>query len=412
MATTRFYLDMRGKAGDGKGSILISLYHNFSTAVFSTGIRIAPDNWKRERVVGLPDSQALNIKLNENKNEIDKAIAFHAFDENFEHLTATQLKHLISDGTEKKSRGHLLKDVFAEYISFGNLKETTKTNYKSTLSRIEDFAGDSIRLEDINLKWLRGFDSFLAKTNKVNTKATYLKCLRAVCNYAKKARIVSVYPFEFFELKYEQTANRNISIDDFIRFITLPISERDTMYRDYFLLSFYLIGINMIDLLLAKKTQVSDGRLDYIRSKTSKKYSVKIEPEAEALLKKYAGKGEYLLDAMDHCMHYRSFARLINKHISSFGIKEKILVEDTLFGQQVEAYETKPLISDLTSYFARHTWSTLAYNINIPIDVIAQALGHSMHNKTTLIYIKPDQSKVDWANRKVLDYLKELIPRV
>jgi hypothetical protein len=44
------------------------------------------------------------------------------------------------------------------------------------------------------------------------------------------------------------------------------------------------------------------------------------------------------------------------------------------------------------------------------MDTISQALGHSFGHRTTLIYVKPDQSKVDAANRKVIDFLFEKIP--
>jgi hypothetical protein len=40
--------------------------------------------------------------------------------------------------------------------------------------------------------------------------------------------------------------------------------------------------------------------------------------------------------------------------------------------------------------------------------IIGQALGHSdRSHAVTFIYIKPDSSKVDEANRKVLDHIKK-----
>ena len=40
------------------------------------------------------------------------------------------------------------------------------------------------------------------------------------------------------------------------------------------------------------------------------------------------------------------------------------------------------------------------------MDTIAQALGHSdRSHSVTMIYIKPDQSRVDEANRRVIDYV-------
>jgi integrase len=178
------------------------------------------------------------------------------------------------------------------------------------------------------------------------------------------------------------------------------------MARDFFFLIFYLIGINVVDLLLAKKEQVVNGRLEYIRGKTHKKYSIKIEPEAEQLLKKYEGSGDYLLNVMNHCKHYKSFSRQINEGLQSIGIIEMQSVPgEDLFTDDMTDEVFHPLIPGLTTYYARHSWATIAYEIGIPMEVISQAMGHSFGNKTTLIYIKFDPQKVDEANRKVIDYL-------
>jgi integrase len=170
---------------------------------------------------------------------------------------------------------------------------------------------------------------------------------------------------------------------------------------------FYLIGINTKDLLLAKKNQVIDGRLEYVREKTGKKYSVKIEPEAERLIQTYFGKGDYLLDAMDHCQLYRSFQHQINDAIKLIGdeIKDTEPEDGNLFAKEKEVVRIEPVIPGISTYFARHCWATFAYEIGISTDVISQALGHSFGHRTTFIYIKPDQGKVDTANRKVIDYL-------
>ena len=57
----------------------------------------------------------------------------------------------------------------------------------------------------------------------------------------------------------------------------------------------------------------------------------------------------------------------------------------------------------LTTYWARHSWATIAASLDIPEDTIALALGHSSAHTTTAIYIERRLSKVDAANRKVLD---------
>lgn len=71
-----------------------------------------------------------------------------------------------------------------------------------------------------------------------------------------------------------------------------------------------------------------------------------------------------------------------------------------------EAYNARiyePIFPHLTMYWARHSWATLASRLDIPIDTIAHALGHSYGNATTAIYIDASLDKVDKANRRVID---------
>ena len=61
-------------------------------------------------------------------------------------------------------------------------------------------------------------------------------------------------------------------------------------------------------------------------------------------------------------------------------------------------------LEELTTYWARHSWATIARKIGVSKDTIAQALGHG-GNTVTDIYIDDDMEAVDEANRKVLDYV-------
>lgn len=406
MAATRFFLDMRGKAKDGKGSVLISLYHNSTTTTFGTGIRISPENWCDGRIVGIAGAEALNANLNAQKTKIDKKIALLSMESSFFIMTASQIKKSIAEEKPKRNHGHPVSVLFKEYVETGNLKDGTKSIYKSTLKKVISFSGESVCIEALDLRWLRNFDNYLSETQGINGKAIYLRALRAVCNYAKHTGIVSHYPFDTFSIRHEETRKRSIAVEQLRLFYHKETSLQNQMYRDYFFLMFFLIGINSKDLLLAKKSQVNNGRLEYIRAKTNKRYTVRIEPEADELIKKHYGKSDYLLDAMDHCIHYNSFMREINEAIQSIGdvVEECIPDENDLFAEPKIVRHIQPTIPDITTYYARHTWATFAHKLDISSDIIALALGHSPTNRTTFIYIKPDLKKVDEANRKVIDY--------
>lgn len=59
------------------------------------------------------------------------------------------------------------------------------------------------------------------------------------------------------------------------------------MYRDCFMLCFYLIGINISDLLFLPKTALKNGRISYKRNKTGKLYDIKVEPEAMEIISRH-----------------------------------------------------------------------------------------------------------------------------
>jgi integrase len=408
MATTRFYLDLRGRAKDGKGSIVITIYHNRTTAMIPTGIRVAPNEWDGNHIKGVPGSDALNARLAEKKSSVDRSIAYLSIDpdrsDRFDSMTAPQIKQAIAEKKVVKPV-HLVSDMFTEYL-VRDIKEGTKEIYRTTLSKVLAFGGKTLKMEDINLKWLHQFERFLARTQGVNGRAIYLRSLRAVCNYAKHTGAVSTYPFENFSIKHEPTKKRSVSIEIFRKFLNHPAPANLCRYRDYFLLMFYLIGINSKDLLLASEKRIVNGRLEYIREKTHKKYSIKIEPEAEELLKKYRGE-RYLLEAMDHCKHYKNFVHEMNDKLKEIGDVRWEMVPDPedLFGTPRLLKTITPVIPEISTYYARHCWATFAYEVGISLDVISQALGHSSGNRTTLIYVKFNQEAVDVANRRVIDYL-------
>ena len=62
-------------------------------------------------------------------------------------------------------------------------------------------------------------------------------------------------------------------------------------------------------------------------------------------------------------------------------------------------------VDELTTYWARHSWATIARKIGVPIDDIAFALGHKSNHRVTYIYIDDDFEPIDIANRRVLDWV-------
>ena len=192
---------------------------------------------------------------------------------------------------------------------------------------------------------------------KINAYAIHIRNIRAVFNYAIDEEITTLYPFRKFKIKKEETRKRSLTIEQIRVLKAYPCEEFEERYRDLFMLSFYLIGINIGDMLLLKEENIVNGRIEYHRRKTGKLYSVKIEPEAQGIIDRYKGR-QYLLNVLDEYSNYKDFISRINKALKNIGPFER----KGLGGKKVR----QPLFPDLSTYWARHKWE---YHKNSTINI-------------------------------------------
>lgn len=333
---------------------------------------------------------------------------------NINILTVSQIKdYLLSDNKKQE----------IDFIAYGHKfiktqSTATGNNTKVVLNRLVDFLGGNyLNINDINLSLLNGFVEYLRHPHRIKqlkkeAKATALT-ETAIANYLGKIKqifksatndyndedlgkiVIAHYPFRKFKTpKISQPQKRNIKIETIKQIRnTDNISKSVTLGRDIFMLSFYMVGINAKDLFNA--TQFKGGRLSYYRAKTlSRKHeksliSIKVEPEAMRIMEKYQDPtGARVFNFHLRYNNTNGFTHAVNRGLDLLctekGIKEKI-----------------------TTYYARHSWATIARNIcKVSKDDIGFALNHSDGaNKTTDLYIEEDYSIIDEANRKVLDTL-------
>lgn len=406
--TIKPYLDTRRAVGDVPVSMMLSLTSHGKSALIPVGVKIAPSLW---------DKKAQSVKKCPRKAYFDKAISDRYYavqemisklseedEELMRRLTITEIKNIILerlDGKERKDTGN---GSFAlGYKKFVETKQgRTRHIYETTWKRICEFTDKAERLnfEDITAKWLNEFNGYMAKRSPAqNARSIHLRDIRAVFNFAIDEEMTDLYPFRKFKIKSTPTMKRSLSADDIRMIATMPLLPWQEEYRDVFMLIFYLIGINIVDLFSLTHENVQNGRIVYTRRKTKRIYSIKIEPEAQEILERRKGT-THLIDVADRYKDHTNFTSRFNKALKTFGTWEV----DEHHKQKVRY---KPYWDFLSSYWARHSWATIAYNdCNIPVDVISQALGHSMGNRVTMVYINSDSKKVDEANRKVIEKVR------
>lgn len=384
MATIRLYLDTRCKRADGTYPIRLAFNHHSGTAFVSLNQYVKKDEWDKRvgRVRKRPDKDFINDYLLDRVSFYNRMLMKVLSDEDFHgNITATELRDRVLEAANPHDKKVSLFDMFERYKA-KDMSKGTRNNYTYTWNSIERFTKNAkrIKVDDINREWLDQYDAFLASEGmKKNSRIARIRCLCAVFNYAIDNNLTKNYPFRKLNLGMSATAKRDLTIEEIRAIFFSEVDNDDEPFRDMFKLVFYLIGINAHDLYNLTPSSIIDGRLEYERLKTKKHYSIKLQPEAMEIIKKYNGDKKLL----SFCERFRTYQSFFNTSSGSL----------------------HNLKDGLTLYYARHTWATLAFKLGISKDTISLALGHSFGNRVTSIYINEDLSAVDEANRKLIDWV-------
>lgn len=306
------------------------------------------------------------------------------------------LKKEIKDEADDENDKYSWEKYYEKYVE-SKTNRSYRTACDQTLVKMRKHFPQLSKMtfDDITLKWLRDLDTkMLEEDLSQNSRNIHFKNIRTCLNRAIDDELTNNYPFRRFKIRPAETRKRNLPVEEIRKLFDYPVEEYQKYYRDMFKLSFLLIGINPVD--LAGLTEItSEGRIEYRRAKTKKLYSIKVEPEALALIKKYRGK-KHLVSICDRWEDYQDFTKNCNIALKKIGA-----VERKGLGGKKEIISEWP---DLSLYWARHSWATIARKIKVSKDDIAQALGHGKKTVTD-VYIEEDRDAIDEANRRVIDWV-------
>lgn len=216
---------------------------------------------------------------------------------------------------------------------------------------------------------------------------------RTIINRGIKQLVVryEVHPFANYSIESSPVRELDITLDSFnkIRSAT-PKEKRLRVARDLFCLSFYLGGINLIDLLEVdfKNKEV----IEYFRTKSrntkqgDKKIVIAIPEAARPIIKEWMNRNTGKLD-FGYKFSYSNFSRYLTRSIAK-------LVEELNITEKVVYYS------------ARKTFAQFASELGIPDGVIDYCLGHSDKSKGVIrFYTKVKQKQAEIAINRVIDYV-------
>ena len=378
MAKSTLRLDTRRALKDGTYPVQIKVGYG-SNLYLPTGIYLAKEDWNASLQIctGHAARRINNILGTALLNTNNRILELKESGQ-FGKLTPAQLRQMLTH-LELTAPTVGIPSV-GEYIDKVKALKTanTQVSYTTTKTRLSLYCDvDKLRFSDLSYIWFEGFINQLENDGlKRNTVSKYLKVIKTVIKYADDDGVQVNPAYKKINSRAEtDTPMRNLPVDTLRRIRDTEIKGKTAWYKDAFLLSFYLIGINLADLLALPKDCIVNGRLQYKRAKTGKNYSILVQPEAQAIIDKYPGK----------------------THLVSFAEKVKG------FRQNCNAL-LNSLEPGLTWYWARYSWANYAVDLDIPKDIISEALGHKHGSNVTGVYIRYSLDRVDEANRRVLDY--------
>lgn len=267
--------------------------------------------------------------------------------------------------------------------------------YRWTLDRLMCyFGGADPVMENVTPSTLKDFEAWLRRDgSSVNTISIHMRNLRAVFNQAIDEGVTGSYPFRRYRIRSEVPLPKVLTVEEFRGLWSAECLPDERRYLDIFFLGFLFRGMNIVDLSRLKEVD-RDGYVSYRRSKTGYEYRIKVEPEAEEILRR--NRGQRLLiktfegrDYLDVCSRLNHILKKVGGfgEVQGNGLRERL-----------------PINNRLSYAWGRRSWATFAEELGVPLDTIRLALGHQIAG-TARHYVRYNQSAVDEANRRVIDWV-------
>ena len=398
MSTTFSYVIFpHHRRKDGTITVKIRMIHNSKVKYCSTSVAVTAQQLTKrmDKITDPRVLEAVNAKLDEYRRAA-------ALVDNAEWLSADMLWERLN---EQLRIGHVFElDIF-KYAEqkMSSMEPKTAEGYRTSLNMLRRFVGDRLDINEVTFQFLVKFREFIEAHTSKGSRAVsyYLSCLRHIHNLARAeyndddTGVVRIprQPFRRGLIPPQPVTEHRVLTLQQLKALRdcQPVSERGRLAKDVFVLSFALIGMNTVDLYRLDKKSLKNDILIYNRCKTTHRRQdmaemrVRVEPEADEVMKRHQGRSR-LLDFADRYASHQNFNKAVN-----LGLKE--------LGAMIG-------VEGLSTYYARHTWATLARNLcKIEKSTVHEALNHApdKSERVTDIYVEKDWERVWDANRIVLD---------
>ena len=387
MATLNYKILPARRKASGKLGIYLAVTHKKEVRYISTEFEIDDESqFEDGKVCYRKDAMIMNKRM---------AFVLSTYREKLSGLdlkgfdSCAKLKDKLLQQQEAKSM--TLEELFDYKIS--KLKKERRESTSSVLVKIKKKILGILGNPFIEYLSLQDIILVDAKMKEMNHTAggiqMHMSYFKALVNEAIKNKWVKYedHPFSGYKVPKPGVRLIDVSAEEFQRIRDYKtVNKRTALARDMFLLSFYLGGINLADLV---EVDLSGDELCYRRKKTINKKTAdkqtcfRIPDEAKELIKVYAPNGKLLWPGKrkyDGALSYLSHCFMALK--KEMGIK-----------------------AAFSFYSGRKTFAQFAFMLGIRTEVIEYCVGQTVKdNRPIYNYVRVMQRQADMAIRKVIDY--------
>ena len=378
---------------NGQHKIRIAVSHNWDTRYIPTSIVIDSLNeFKNGKIVKRSDKELLNAKL---KRIYDTYYERCESIEYADSLTCTQLVKIITSPINGEQH-RKFEDIVEEFLSQIDEDDREKTHklYKLAAKHFIRFTGPGALMEHITPIRINNYLTHLRKSKLSPTSIKiYITLLKVIINYAIKMRYVEykVDPFVTAKIPSAQKRETQITVEELKTIRDAKLEHYNlNVTRDIFMLTYYLAGMNLVDILTY---DFRTDEINYIRKKTKNTkegdslISFSIPEEAKPIIKKYMKKNTGKI-IFGKYKNYTSCYNLLARKISQLGKVAGIRHKFTL-------------------YSARKSFVQHGYDLGIPLSTLEYCIGQSMKEDRPIFnYVTIMRKHADKAIREILDNLK------
>jgi len=262
--------------------------------------------------------------------------------------------------------------------------ESYNLSLQSILKYIETQKGTIPKQVSFNAftpTFLQKYEFYMIKSGKSETTVgIYLRNLRAIFNHAIQEGEVSEDLYPFGKRKYEipqgRVVKKALNKNQLkVLWNANPLTPEQQKAKDFWFFSFICNGINVKDICLLKYENLKGDTIEFKRAKTKQTSKRKLTTIvihltdfAKSVIEKYGNENkvpeQYIFPLLSSSTSQerimpivKNFTRFINQHI-------KLLAK------------ANNLPEEISTYWARHTFATLAIQGGANMEFVKEAFGH------------------------------------